>query len=66
MSKVNSSAGEDQLYAEIEDTEQMLNVGTPNDLVTTLTSPHYEDVVLNVPKSGGDYRLTLCAAYGVH
>ena len=70
LSKINeSSAGEEQLYAEIEDAEQAQNVGTAANAptITTTPSPHYDDVVLEVPKpAGGDYQLTLCAAYGVH
>ena len=30
------------------------------------TSHDYDDVVLQDPKSDGDYQLTLCEAYGIH
>ena len=48
-----------QLYAEISPTQEV----APPPEVTGHTPPEYEDVV---PKRSSGYKVTLCAAYGVH
>ena len=71
------NVGENQLYAEIGDPDTPTATVSPTQDVNAPTSPppaaatgpstshQYDDVVLNVPKPGGDYQLTLCAAYGI-
>lgn len=66
---MTSSIGENQIYAQIGDPSQSptQNAGTaaPSVPATALASHQY-DVVFGVPKSGGDYQLTQCEAYGTH
>ena len=66
---VEAEVDESQLYAEIkEDSEQDTRPAPAlPDHTPVGNTPHdYDDVVLQDPKSGGDYQLTLCEAYGVH
>ena len=51
--------GDNQLYAEIRDQaqDQLSHAATGH------TPPEYEDVA---PKLSSDYKVTQCAAYGVH
>ena len=71
-----TATGENQLYAEIIDQEPSSapehnsraasHVSAPQATGPTPKSHPYDGVVLDVPKTGGDYQLTPCEAYGVH
>lgn len=71
MSEDKERDGENQLYAEITDPISPAGVSThvPAPTAPAASDPrshHYDDVVLDVPKSGVEYQLTHCEAYGVH
>ena len=60
--------GDNQVYAEIRDQDTTTPSTTqPQDVTvatgTVHTSHQYEDVS-DVTRAGGDYQITLCAAYG--
>ena len=63
---------DNQVYAEIRDqdttapsTTQPQDMAAPSTAAHTSSSHQYEDVSDVARAGGGDYQITLCAAYGV-